>query len=96
MSWPYVACVGIKSDGERCQGRAGLNGLYCHHHDPARKSPTSTPTASATALRSLNDLGQRMAGSRSSITLAARGSVPDETTLAAFAEAMRSAREAHR
>jgi hypothetical protein len=41
VSWPYQKCHGVRADGERCQGRAGRGGLYCHRHDPARKTSTA-------------------------------------------------------
>ncbi len=71
VSWPYTKCNGARADGERCQARVDSGGVFCHHHDPVRKSSTSTPTSPAE-----------------------RGSVPDETTLAAFADAMRRVAEA--
>lgn len=57
VSWPYAKCNGARVDGERCHARVDSGGVYCHHHDPARKSPTSTPTASATEVSSLHDPG---------------------------------------
>ena len=83
VSWPYTKCNGARADGERCQARVDSGGMYCHHHDPARKSPTSPVIASATARSS-------------STSPAERGIVPDETNLAGFAEAFRRVREARR
>ena len=96
VSWPYTKCNGARADGERCQARVDSGGVYCHHHDPARKSSTSTPTAAATEIRALNDPGRRISENRSSTSSNERGSVPDEATLAAFAEEMRRGREARR
>lgn len=97
VSWPYTKCNGARADGERCQARVDSGGVYCHHHDPARTSLTSTPTDSATEITAFNDPGWRVSENRSSTFSASeRGGVPDETTLAAFAEAMRNLSEARR
>ena len=48
VSWPYTKCNGARADGERCQARVDSGGVYCHHHDPARK--TSAPTAALASL----------------------------------------------
>ena len=96
VSWPYTKCNGARADGECCQARVDSGGVYCHHHDPARTSLMSTPTAPLTEITALNDSGQRVSENRSSTSPPDRGSVPDETTLAAFAEAMRGVRESRR
>ena len=47
MSWPYEKCAGVRVDGEHCSSRAGFGSLYCHHHDPARKTSSAAPTSAA-------------------------------------------------
>lgn len=29
-------CSGLRTDGERCKGKAQPGGAYCEHHDPER------------------------------------------------------------
>ena len=80
VSWPYTKCNGARADGERCQARVDSGGVYCHDHDPARK--TSAPTAA------LASLPARPAG------VSSAPSVLEKPDLAAFAEALRRAKEA--
>jgi hypothetical protein len=106
VSWPYPKCVGVRSDGECCQARAGRDGLYCHHHDPARASSrprqsaaaiaSTTPTATAAMPDSSSAPGHRIAKPAEDRGGRDRGSVPDATTFAAFTEAFRRARERRR
>jgi Family of unknown function (DUF5763) len=89
MSWPYPKCVGVRADGERCQGRANAEGLYCHHHDPERSSSASQATAADAGNPSYVPAGP---------AVATRENVPDETADGAFAATlaamMRARREA--
>ena len=94
MSWPYPKCVGIRSDGERCQGRAGPDGLYCHHHDPARKSsqPASIEIAVAPTINcpTAPGLPEKLSSGP------ALERTPAETTIDAFTEAFRRTGAARR